>query len=176
MLRAIMSSLGGEGFSSKEFPVRLLLKWFFIQKVFGFNRRVPWPVHWSSKVIAPKNIIRGSRFPGLGMGCHIDGRNGIIFGNNVWIGPRVTFISMNHSTDNYHKWHSEDSIKIGDNCWFGANTIVLPSVVLGAHTVVAAGAVVTKSYPEGNQILAGVPAQVVKKLSDYSNSKADHAI
>lgn len=171
MIRGMLSALGGEGFKSKDFPIHLLFKWFFIQKIVGFNRHVPWPVHWSSKIIAPHKIVRGSRFPGLGMGCHIDGRNGIFFGNNVWIGPRVTFISMNHKTDNYYEWISQEPIRIGNNCWFGANAIVLPSVVLGDHTVVAAGAVVTKSYPEGNLILAGVPACIVKKIGDYRKER-----
>ncbi|WP_372778786.1 acyltransferase [Litorivivens sp.] len=167
MIRRIMAALGGEGFGSSDFSIRLVLKWFLIQKIIGFNRHVPWPAHWSSKIIAPDKIVRGSRFPGLGMGCHIDGRNGIIFGSNVWIGPRVTFISMNHSTSNYHEWVAEDPIRVGNDCWFGANSVVLPSVVLGDHTVVAAGAVVTKSFPEGNQILAGNPAKVAKEISNY---------
>jgi acetyltransferase-like isoleucine patch superfamily enzyme len=40
--------------------------------------------------------------------------------------------------------------------------------------VVAAGAVVTKSFPGGNQILAGVPAIIVKKLSAYDDSSPEN--
>lgn len=101
------------------------------------------------------------------MGCHIDGRNGIIFGRNVWIGPRVSVISMNHDPNDYHSYIDNGPIVIGDNCWLGANSVILPDVKLGEHTVVAAGAVVTKSFKEGNQVLAGVPACVVKKLDEY---------
>lgn len=167
MFRKVLAWLGGEGFGSNEFSIRLILKAFFIQKVIGFNRRVPWPVHWSSRVTAWKNVDRGTRFPGLNMGCHIDGRNGIQFGKNVWVGPRVSIISMNHDVDDYHKYLKAPPIRIGDNCWLAANAVILPGVVLGPHTIVAAGAVVTQSFPEGDQVLAGVPARAVKKLDGY---------
>ena len=57
---------------------------------------MPWPVHRTTQVISPENIDPGTRTPGLGMGSHLDGRNGIVFGRNVWIGPNVKIISMNH--------------------------------------------------------------------------------
>ena len=101
------------------------------------------------------------------MGCHIDGRNGIVFGLNVWIGPRVSVISMNHDPYDYHSYIESGPVVIGNNCWLGAGSVVLPKVEIGEHTIVAAGAVVTKSFKEGNQILAGVPARVVKKLDGY---------
>ena len=44
------------------------------------------------------------------------------------------------------------------------NSIITAGVTLGPRTIVAAGAVVTKSFPEGFCILAGVPAKVVKYL------------
>ena len=101
------------------------------------------------------------------MGCHIDGRNGIVFGKNVWVGPRVSIISMNHDVNNYHEYIEGGPVEIGDNCWLGANATVLPGVKLGGHTVVAAGSVVTRSFPEENQVLAGVPAVRVKRLDEY---------
>lgn len=167
MVRYYLSKFGGEGFGSKEFSIILLLKCFFIQKIIGINRWASWPVHWTSKVIAPHKIQRGSRCPGLSMGCHIDGRNGIQFGKNVWIGPRVSIISMNHDTSDFCSYIESGPVIIGDNCWLATNSVILPEVELGPHTIVAAGAVVTKSFKEGNQVLAGVPAQIVKKLYDY---------
>lgn len=157
----------GKGFSSEDFSVRLQLKHFIVQRFFGFNRHVPWPVHWTSKILSVENIRRGTRCPGLAYGCHIDGRNGIDIGENVWIGPRVSLISMNHDIYDYNKYVLNSPIVIGCNSWIATGAIVLSGVVLGEHTVVAAGAVVTKSFPEGNQILAGNPARVIRKLKDY---------
>ena len=170
MLRMILRALGGEAFGSELLPRRLLLKHFVIQKILRVNGHVPWPVHWTSTIKDVHKITKGTRFPGLSSGCHIDGRNGIVLGGNVWIGPRVTIISMNHDVTDFNKYVTCDPVIIGKNSWLGTNAIILPSVVLGEHTIVAAGAVVTKSFVEGNQLLAGCPARVAKKLGKYCDA------
>jgi acetyltransferase-like isoleucine patch superfamily enzyme len=44
------------------------------------------------------------------------------------------------------------------------NAMILPGVHLGDNTIVGAGSVVTKSFPEGNVVIAGNPAKIIKKL------------
>ena len=46
----------------------------------------------------------------------------------------------------------------------GMNPVILPGVTLGPKTVVGAGSVVTKPFPEGHCIIAGNPARVIRKL------------
>lgn len=46
------------------------------------------------------------------------------------------------------------------------NSVILPGVILGDRTIVGAGSVVNKSFPEGNVIIAGVPAKIVKHLNE----------
>jgi len=149
-------------------PQVSIFKYGLTQKILGFNRHVPWPVHRSSSISACERIDPGTRTPGLGRNCHIDGRNGIVFGKNVRIAPYVKIISMNHNVNDYDKYTKAKPIKIGDNCWIGAGAVVLSEVELGEHTIVAAGAIVTKSFPEGNQILGGNPAKVIKELPSYN--------
>lgn len=150
-----------------ELPPRLVMKYWLVQKIFRFNAHVPWPVHFTTRVLRPERIQRGDRSPGYSEGCFLDGRNGIQIGKNVWIGPRVSIISMNHDPQDYSKYVKGGPVVIGDNCWLAANSVILPEVVLGQHTIVAAGAVVNQSFPEGDAILAGVPARIVKRLPPY---------
>jgi acetyltransferase-like isoleucine patch superfamily enzyme len=52
---------------------------------------------------------------------------------------------------------------ISDNVWIGMNATILKGVTIGENSVVAAGAVVTKSVP-ANAVVAGNPAVVVKQF------------
>ena len=155
-------------------PLKLIFKCFIAQKIIGFNRRVPWPVHWTSQVKGWENIEIGDELPGIAMGSYIDGRNGIIIGENVWIGPKVSMISQNHDNHNYTEYLNDQPIKIARDSLLATGCIILPGVELGPHTIVAAGAVVTKSFTEGNQIIGGNPAVVIKTLNDYTLN-ADYA-
>ena len=93
--------------------------------------------------------------PGLGR---------IIIGKNVWVAPNVGIIATNHDLIDPSKHQPPEMVIIGNNCWLGMNSIILPGVILGDHTVVGAGFVVTKSFPEGYVVIAGNPAKVIKKL------------
>lgn len=160
----ILLFAGGKNYSNKQFNPFTLLQFFFYQKILRINSKINWPVHRTSKVISPKRIIKGSRNPGMAMGCYIDGRNGIQFGNNVWIGPKVSIISMNHNLYEYEKYEESEPIIIGDDCWLATGCIILPGVKLGNHVIVAAGAVVTKSFNEDNIVIGGNPAKKLKNL------------
>jgi acetyltransferase-like isoleucine patch superfamily enzyme len=159
---------GGENFSTKLFNPFVLLKFFFWQKILRINSKIPWPVHFTSRIKEPSKIIRGTRNPGMAIGCYIDGRNGIVFGQYVWIGPRVSLISKNHNKNDYTKYISQKSIIIGNDCWIGANAIILPEVNLGNHVIVAAGAVVTKSFIQNNIVIGGNPAKIISQTDEYS--------
>ena len=149
---------------------------FIFQRILRINSDVPWPVHWSSIVGCPNNIkykYWHAYRPNLGFShcCYIQAINGIEVGINVRIAPGVKIISANHDVNDYDKHVPSNPIKIGDNIWIGANAVILPGVEIGNHTIIAAGAVVNKSFKEGNCILGGVPAKVLKQLPDYENSK-----
>ncbi len=152
----------------ENYSIGIIVKHFLIQKILRINSHVPWPVHPTSTIKSPHKIIPGSRTPGITAGCHIDGRNGIIIGSNVWIGPRVSIISMNHDINSYQNYIFSQPVIIRDNCWLATNCVILAGVELGEHTVVSAGAVVTKTFLDGNVVLGGVPAKVIKRLDIYN--------
>ncbi|WP_202171413.1 DapH/DapD/GlmU-related protein [Bacillus sp. USDA818B3_A] len=49
-----------------------------------------------------------------------------------------------------------DPVKIGDNCWIGAGSIICPGVTIGDNSVIGAGSVVTKDIP-ANSVAVGNP-------------------
>ena len=54
-------------------------------------------------------------------------------------------------------------IVIDDDVWIGANAVITAGVHIGRHSVVAAGAVVTKDVPEYS-VVGGVPAKVIRTI------------
>lgn len=141
--------------------------YFFMQKILGFNKHAYWPVHFTSKVSSPENIYAGIDVsPGYMPGCYIYGSAGIYIGDYTQIAPNVGILSANHDIhDNRKQVDNNSPIIIGDYSWIGMNSTILANVVLGDHTIVAAGSVVTKSFSEGHCVLGGVPAKKIKSLS-----------
>jgi len=149
----------------------VLLRYAFFQKLLGFNRRVPWPVHFTSTIMPWRNIIAGNRCaPGVSPGNYIQATNGIIFGNNVGIGPNVTIISANHNPYDFDEHIKTDPIKIGSNVWIGANSVVLPGVTIGDNVVVGAGSIVIKDIPS-NVTAVGNPCRVIRDKSPYQGNE-----
>lgn len=64
-------------------------------------------------------------------------------------------------SDNSHRYEY-GKIKIGNNVFIGAYTIIAKSVTIGDNVIIGAGSVVTKDIPS-NEIWAGVPARFIKK-------------
>ena len=96
----------------------------------------------------------------------------LIIGKRVLFGPKPTIITGDHRIDIIGKHiidvTDEDKLPeqdlpviIEDGCWLGANVTVLKGVTLGRGSVVAAGAVVTKSFPPYS-VIGGVPAKLIK--------------
>ena len=104
---------------------------------------------------------------GLGTNAFYGAAGGITLGDNVIVGNYVSFHSENHifsdtTTPIRLQGTSHKGIFIGDDCWIGAKATILDGVHLGKGCVVAAGAVVTKSFPD-NVVIGGIPAEVLKK-------------
>lgn len=97
----------------------------------------------------------------------------IRIGDSVGIGPGVKILSTNHNIYDVWEYDIVKPVDIEDYCWIGANSVVLPGVHLGKHTIVGAGSVVTKSFPEGYCVVVGVPA---KKIKDIDRNKCKEVI
>lgn len=152
---------------AKSIEAAYKLYFFIPQKVFRINGRVPWPVHFTSRVLYFKRIEVGKRSaPGMNAGCYIQGRAGIKIGHNLRMGPNVGLISTNHDLSDYDQWIKSDPMIIGDNVWIGMNSVVMPGIKIGNNVVIGANSVVTKDIPS-NSIVVGTPAKVVKEKKPY---------
>ncbi|MGR8931766.1 MAG: acyltransferase [Gammaproteobacteria bacterium] len=152
-------------------------QYLFFQKILGFNRRVPWPVHFTSKVTGEQYIKIGiNTAPGVSLGNYIfaSADAPIYVGDYTVIASNVCVGAFNHNIYNISQYVSKGEINIGHYCWVGANAVILSGVTLGDHTVVAAGAIVTKPFPEGYCVIAGNPAKVVKKIEPEKVVKFTH--
>lgn len=152
---------------------------FIFQKIFRINGGANFMVHYTSTVTCPDKIKMGKgvcQYFAASGSCYVSGINGIEIGDGTIFAPGVKLISANHTAHDFGLHDLQGPIKIGRNCWLGANAIVLPGVELGDDTIVAAGAVISRSFPDGGAVLAGVPGVVVKKLKEkpasYRNGKS----
>ncbi len=53
------------------------------------------------------------------------------------------------------------AIRIGDDVWIGTGATILAGVTIGKGCIIAAGSVVTRSFP-AYSIIAGVPAKIIR--------------
>jgi acetyltransferase-like isoleucine patch superfamily enzyme len=142
-------------------------KYFFFQRILGFNRRVPWPVHFTSRIDGARFITIGyNTAPGASIANYIfaSAEAPIHVGSFTVMASNVCVGSFNHDVYNISRYAHKGGIHIGDYCWIGANAVILSGVKLGDHTVVAAGAIVTHSFPLGYCVVAGNPARVIREL------------
>lgn len=92
----------------------------------------------------------------------------ITIGKDTTISTNVHLITHDNSAEKLRCGVSDmfGRITIGNNCFIGAGTIVLPGVTIGDNCIIGAGAVVTKSFPP-NSIIGGNPARIISQISKY---------
>jgi acetyltransferase-like isoleucine patch superfamily enzyme len=98
--------------------------------------------------------------------CFFDGSAPIRIGKNCGLGMEVLFCTSTHvmgpATERAGRVNPQP-ITVGDGCWIGARSVILPGVTIGDGCVIAAGAVVNKDCA-ANGMYAGVPARRIKEL------------
>jgi acetyltransferase-like isoleucine patch superfamily enzyme len=101
-------------------------------------------------------------FVNRGVAIHASER--VTIGDNAFIGDLSAIYDSNFHEVEPGKGVTVAPVHIGRNVWIGRGAIVLPGVSIGDHSVVAAGAVVTRSVPAG-QLVGGNPAKPLKELA-----------
>lgn len=94
-------------------------------------------------------------------------------GDNVLVGPKVSFYTAMHPIDakQREQWLVyAKPITVEDNVWIGGSATILGGVTIGKNAIVGAGAVVTKDV-EPNTIVVGNPARVLRKITAEDSNK-----
>lgn len=105
----------------------------------------------------------------LGQNAHLVGD--IVIGNDVLMGPDVVMMATSHRHERIdipmiqQGEAAEKEIRLGNDIWVGTRVIILPGVRIGDGCIIAAGAVVSTSFPPFS-IVGGVPAKLLKVRKD----------
>lgn len=116
----------------------------------------------------------------IGEGCVLRGQGGIHIGDDVYLAPLVQVLAVDHCYDNLHVPISQQPIMtrgivIDDDVWIGGGAVILDGVHIGRHSVVAAGAVVTRDVPSYT-VVGGVPARILKQLTSETAEQAPELV
>jgi acetyltransferase-like isoleucine patch superfamily enzyme len=127
--------------------------------------------------VSPYAIIQGNVT--LGNNCSVqpytilvgygtdDNKTGHVdIGDNVRIASHCMMVAGNHIFSNinipiYLQGVEAEPVCVEDDVWIGGRVNVMAGVKIGSHSVIAAGAVVTKDV-KPYSIAAGIPAKVIR--------------
>lgn len=105
--------------------------------------------------------------------CHLDGRGGLVIGDNVSISAGTWIITDEHDINDPRFPEILAPVSIEDYVFVGAKAMILPGVTIGRGAVIGAGAVVTKDVP-AFQIVAGIPARAIGERQVEPRYQLDH--
>lgn len=137
---------------------------------FGFHRS---PGFWNTYAFVDCRSSEASII--FGKDIHINNgfsvictKTTITIGDNCLIGPDVTIMDSDfHAIDPEARQSNASPraapVTIGDNVFIGSKCIILKGSVIGSHSVVGAGAVVSGKFPE-KSLIGGNPAVLIRTL------------
>ncbi|WP_251318297.1 sugar O-acetyltransferase [Flintibacter muris] len=159
-----------------------------LDKLFEFNQVRP-------SDLERKTALLKEMFAELGENCYIEtpfhtnwGGRHVHFGKNIYanfnlalvddthiyvgdytqFGPNVVLATAGHPVNpelRERAYQYNAPIRIGRNCWLGANVVVVPGVTIGDNVVVGAGSVVTRDLPD-NVVAVGNPCKILREVND----------
>jgi len=119
----------------------------------------------SVKVISPWRLSLGSH-NNIARNVQLDARGYLDIGDNVNISEEVAVWTAEHDVQCPTFSERRSRTVIGNRVWLGFRSVILPGVTIGEGSVVASGAVVTKSVPPFS-IAAGVPAKIIGQRNSH---------
>jgi putative colanic acid biosynthesis acetyltransferase WcaF len=170
--RKLLHALGQILFNryGTHLPSRRLRKWWL--RGLGATLESGCVVFAGTTVLGADRLSIGAR-TNIGWRCVLDARGGLSIGADTVIASDTQLISGRHDVDDDDFVASFDPITIGDHCWLATRSLVIGGITVGRGAVVAAGAVVTRDVDEMT-VVAGVPAQVIRKRTGKLDYRIDY--
>lgn len=154
------------------------LRIFIYKRVCGMKLGENVVIYYGTEVRNPSKI-KIDRGAVIGDNSILDGRNGILIGEDVVLSSNVKIWTEQHDhRDPWFRCSTQEHrmVQIDKRAWVGSHVIILHSVHVGEGAVVAAGAVVTKDVPPYT-IVGGIPAKIIGKRNnnlEYCDVGATH--
>lgn len=139
---------------------------FMLKNVYQMSIGKNVVIYGGCRFWAPWNISIGKGTI-VGDGCSLDGRNGIVIGENVNLSTDVYIYTEQHDINDpyFESGDSGGSVYVGDRAWLSSRTTILPKVQIGEGAVLASGALASKSL-DAYGVYGGMPA---KKIGERSH-------
>lgn len=102
------------------------------------------------------------------MGCFIDSKGTVSFGDHAMLAERVMIFSHNHNEDD-HMVRTYSPVHIGKNATLFCGATIFSGVTVGDGAKVGGGSIVTKDVP-AHTLVAGSPAKVIREI-EYIEGK-----
>lgn len=137
------------------------LKDIFQQDLDGVFIEPPFQCDYGINIELGKNVY-------MNFGVTILDCAKVKIGDNCMIAPNVQIYTAAHPIDVKTRNSGLEyalPITIGQNCWIGGASVILPGVTIGDNCVIGAGSVVTKDIP-ANSIAVGNPARVIRNIQN----------
>lgn len=155
------------------------------KRLFGSLDGRPYNIFSPMKVVFGSNIHIGKNVF-INCNSYFQDYADITIGDNVFIGPNVSFVTIEHpiffddrsvkeipnSIVSSSRGNLEKAfpIKIGNGVLIYTNVTICPGVLIGDNTVIGAGSVVTKDIPP-NVFVCGVPARVTREITEKDKTE-----
>ena len=134
----------------------------------SFSLYPPFTADWGPNITVGETVF-------VNQYCMFLGHGAITIGDRVMVGPRVTILTAGHPVEPERRRGAITSapVTIGDDVWIGAAATIVPGVTIGRHSVVAAGAVVTRDVPP-RTLVGGIGDRHPRAVSELAPTGVRH--
>jgi len=116
----------------------------------------------NGKIEIGKNVFFNS-------GCSVSCLDNVCIGDNSIFGQGVKIYDHNHNYRNKEKrivdqGYTTGAVVIEENCWIGANVVILKGVTIGRHSVIGANCIIHTNVESYSLVISDSKNQIVKKI------------